>query len=52
MPELLERRRRDLEDQLEVLQRELDHWKALSAERHPFEKHHSQIDALSRQMTA
>jgi hypothetical protein len=50
MPELLERRRQDLEEQLGVLQHELDHWKALSAEHQPFEKHHSQIDALSRQM--
>ena len=52
MPELLERRRKDLEDQFDVLVDELSHWKALSAEHEPFEKHHSQIDALSQQMIA
>ncbi|MEO7274312.1 MAG: hypothetical protein ABIX28_16660 [Vicinamibacterales bacterium] len=52
MPDLLDRRKKDLEDQLEVLPNELKHWKALSDANQPFEKHHSQIEALSRQMTA
>lgn len=49
MPELLTRRRQDLEAQLASLPNELDHWKELSKER-AYEKHHSQIAALSRQM--
>lgn len=52
MPELLDRRRRDLEQQLDVLPTELTRWAALTAQGQPFEKHASQIDALSRQMRA
>jgi len=52
MPELLARRKQDLLQQFEALTRELDHWRAVSAENQPFEKHHSQIDALTKQMLA
>lgn len=49
MPELLDRRRRDLEAQLDSLPRELTRWEALT-KTPEFEKHHSQVVALSRQM--
>jgi hypothetical protein len=52
MSELLERRRLDLLSQLATLPGELQHWEALSAPSGPYEKHHSQIAALARQMRA
>jgi hypothetical protein len=50
MPELLESRQRELEKQFEALPMELKRWADLSADGAAFEKHHSQIEALSRQM--
>jgi hypothetical protein len=49
MPELLERRKSDLEAQLESLPRELKHWEDLTNNT-SFEKHHSQVTALALQM--
>jgi hypothetical protein len=49
MPDLLERRKLDLEAQLESLPGELSHWEGLTGGR-DFEKHHSQVLALGRQM--
>jgi hypothetical protein len=51
MPELLDRRKQDLEQQFETLPGELKHWQELS-EKPEYEKHHSQIAVLSRQMVA
>jgi hypothetical protein len=51
MPDLLARRKEDLEEQFETLPRELEHWKSLS-QQPAYEKHHSQIAALSTQMLA
>src|SRR6516162_6944460 len=50
MPELLDRRKTDLLRQFEALPNELKHWIAVSQVDQPFEKHHSQIGALSKQM--
>jgi hypothetical protein len=52
MSELLDRRLRDLQEQLATLPSELQHWEALSRPDGPYEKHHSQIVALARQMRA
>jgi len=52
MSELLERRLQDLQEQLATLPSELQHWEALSEPNGPYEKHHSQIVALARQMRA
>jgi len=49
MPDLLDRRKSDLEAQLESLPRELKHWEDLTNET-SFEKHHSQVAALAGQM--
>jgi hypothetical protein len=51
MPDLLERRKADLDAQLRSLPGELAHWEGLTGER-DFEKHHSQVVALGRQMRA
>jgi len=51
LPELLEQRRKDLEDHFAALPRELDRWRELS-KTPAYEKHYSQIEALSRQMRA
>jgi hypothetical protein len=50
MPELLERRRKELLAQFDALPDELNRWKELTEPGAAFEKHHSQIEALSRQM--
>lgn len=50
MSELLARRLRELEEQLEVLPVELKYWADLTADGHQYEKHYSQIAAISRQM--
>jgi hypothetical protein len=52
MSELLERRLEDLQEQLATLPGELRHWEALSEPNGLYEKHHSQIVALARQMRA
>lgn len=52
MPDLLDRRKQDLQAQLKTLPDELDYWRGLSAENEPYEKHHSQINALAEQMLA
>jgi hypothetical protein len=49
MPDLLARRKQDLQEQFDTLPRELDNWKSLS-QQPAYEKHHSQIVALSKQM--
>ena len=51
MPDLLARRKADLEEQFNALPRELNHWKSLTGTP-PYDKHHSQIAALSKQMAA
>ena len=55
MPDLLARRKADLEEQFHALPRELEHWKSLTGTP-PYDKHHSQISdsdlsawALSRE---
>jgi hypothetical protein len=50
MSELLARRLQEVKDQLAVLPDELTYWASLTAAGEPYEKHHSQIVALSRQM--
>jgi hypothetical protein len=52
MPELLDRRKQDLLSQFEALPLELEHWRDVSKLGEPYEKHHSQVDALSKQMLA
>jgi hypothetical protein len=49
VPDLLDRRKSDLELQLDTLPRELDRWEKLTEQR-VFEKHHSQVMAVSRQL--
>ncbi len=51
MGDLLDRRKRDLEEQFDTLPRELDHWQRLTGQR-SYEKHFSQVAALSAQMRA
>jgi hypothetical protein len=50
MSELLARRLQEVKDQLAVLPVELKYWSGLTEAGQPYEKHHSQITALSRQM--
>jgi hypothetical protein len=50
MPDLLQQRKADLERQFLAIPEEMKLWKEASAEGKPYEKHHSQIGALSKQM--
>jgi len=50
MPDLLQRRQSDLLQQFEVLPAELEYWKGLAKSGGAYEKHYSQIKALSTQM--
>lgn len=50
MPDLLEQRKLDVEEQFLTLPNELKEWRDVSKEGGDYEKHHSQIAVLSKQM--